>query len=189
MALFSPVIGFGSFTVYTDEAAYLSALGSLPTTFEGFEGTDWSGMTFPSTASTLTTQGITWTASEYLRVSPGWAHSGSYGVYDSFSGPDTITISSPTLFLGVGGWFNSYDAQTLNFQIGEQTVASTDMGSGFVFLGIIDDAGFNSVTFTTLNGHFGADDFTIAIIPAPGAIFLGGIGAGLAVWLRRRKVL
>jgi len=196
VALFGPAIGFGAITIYTDEDDYLSAIAGLNVIVDGFEGADWDVTRYPSYVSTLTAQDVTWTtASGGLTTNAGWANSGGYGIFNIYnSKPDTIMVTSgTTLLFGVGGWFAATTDTTINFEIDGQVVTMPTIfaGESHIFLGITetDPAGFSSVAFTTPGGNWGADDFTFAVIPAPGAILLGGIGIGLVGWLRRRRTL
>jgi hypothetical protein len=186
VAVFGPTIAFADIAVYTDEAAYLGALSGL-TIVEGFEGSDWDVARSPSTVSALTSQGITWTASEGVTTGSGWARSGTYGVFDSYGDPDMITTAGATLFSGVGGWFDSTNAPSISFEIDDRVVATALLGSSHVFLGVIDTDGFGSIEFVTTVGHWGADDFTFAVVPVPGAVLLGMLGLSVAGVKLRRK--
>lgn len=162
---------------FTDESEYLSAISSYDIFTEGFETTDWDASRPDGTAS-ITSQGLTWTASDLIATNNGFARNGSYGVYDSVGDPDAIfSISSAFTIYGVGGWFIG-TAPGLTFSLD-----STDVFSGTLnifshkFFGVIETDGFTSFALTTSRNHWGADDFTFASgsanpIPEPSTIFL-----------------
>jgi len=177
VVLFAPAIGLAAPTVYTNEASYLAAVGGLDTVFEGFEGSDWDALHYPSSVSTLTTQGLTWTAGDKLTVIGGagtsaWIRSGNRGVFDSLGDPDVIGVSTVASFFGVGGWLATTTASVINLAIDEQWVAALNSGqdSSHRFLGVTDPDGFSLAQFSTPGGHWGADDFTVAFTPPPEVI-------------------
>jgi len=177
VVLFAPAMGLAAPTVYTDEASYLAAVGGLDTVFEGFEGSDWDALHMPSSVSTLTTQGLTWTAGDKLTVIGGvgtsaWIRSGNRGVFDSLGDPDSLGVSTVASFFGVGGWLATTTASVINLAIDSQWVATLNSGqdSSHRFLGVTDPDGFSLAAFSTPGGHWGADDFTVAFTPPPEVI-------------------
>ena len=181
----------GAPTLYTNETDFLAAVSGYATISEGFESSDWDVTRPAGFAGTVTSQGVTWDASELLRTGSGWARTGSYGVFDSYGSPDIVSAETP--FVGVGGWFATTDATGIVVDIDGQYFGAYGLGaySDHKFFGVVDTDGFSSVTFRSTSGHWGADDFTVAtqVIPVPGAVLLGSIGVGIVGWLRRRRTL
>lgn len=120
-----------------------------------------------------------------LRTGSGWARTGSYGVFDSFGDPDQIEIEiyGPQLY-AVGGYFKTSTGSTIDFLVGGQAVCTFPLSDTHTFCGILDTDGLGSLTMAARSGHYGADDFTIAV-PEPATIGLLGLGS-LALLRKRR---
>jgi hypothetical protein len=175
---------------FSNEADYLSALSGYSLITEGFESTDWNDTRHPSSISSLTSQGLIWSASDNLSTGTGWTHSGSYGLFDSYGDPDQISVSGTETLFGVGGYFRSTTATLFDYSIDGTYLGSNDLTPVHSFFGIIDTNGFDSITFLG-NGHYGADDFTVAVsssaVPEPSILVLLGAGLVGISFVRRRK--
>ena len=106
-------------TTYIDETDYLNAIAShgYSTMSEGFEDdAAWGGVRDSTTAPSVTSQGITWTANNAnsgVTTGSGPARTGSWGFFTDPHGDfgdgvgdGWIGTSSQTLY-GVGGWLDT----------------------------------------------------------------------------------
>lgn len=163
-------------TAYTDEASFLAALDAVFR--EDFDGNDWAGVRSTATtvnaATSVASQGITWSSTERVTTSAGAGRSG-YGIYSSPHGiPDSLTITAAQPLMAAGGWFmtNTPPAK-INFIIDDTVVADFNdipINGQFSFRGVISTDGFQKVEFKEIEGTPGdqkyifADDFTFSLI-------------------------
>ncbi|UCG59887.1 MAG: hypothetical protein JSU70_10275 [Phycisphaerales bacterium] len=102
-----------------------------------------------------------------------------------------FSFASPITAFGLDIASNPGSTVTIGGSVSDTIVLGTDVAS---FWGVIDLAGLTSITFNASgepNVGFDAVSYGQAdgVIPAPGAIVLGGIGMSLVGWLRRRRTL
>jgi len=118
---------------------------------------------------------------------------------DASNTPPSTTISFATALYGFGGYWNLNDPGGPGVGL-TVTIDGTPVGteisrySVFGFYGIVSSSPFSSVVLTEGTQASGVETFYLdnmvySVIPAPGAILLGGIGVSLVGWLRRRRTL
>ena len=89
------------------------------------------------------------------------------GIMDSLGGPEYLSVYDST-----GSLLESYQ-----------------VAAGSSVYPVITRPSYDISRLVITGDFFGIDDLQFNSIPAPGAILLGSIGAGLVGWLRRRRIL
>jgi hypothetical protein len=155
------------------------------------------GVTFSSTSP----NGVIWhgthpTISAFTYcISVGWDKDGW-----ARCNPVRVDFDTPTTMASIRAYDGGYDYDTLvlnaydssNNLVGSDSVGPYD----FAWPGETASVSASEIAYITFqatgvySGLF-FDDLTFEgqVIPAPGAILLGGIGVGLVGWLRRRRTL
>ena len=165
--------------VFTDEGAYLAALAAAGrgAFSEGFEGAPWEGVRSTiaggtSTAPSVKSQGITWTASAGVTTNDLGPRSGTWRGYDHPGGaPDRLGGTSAARLYGVGGWFTTNILpSSLRVFVGGVSPdnATLALSTGYQFLGVVDPAGFTAFELVGDGApgdekHWFADDFTFGV--------------------------
>jgi hypothetical protein len=189
------------------QASFLSSLiGVGVESFEGFaDGAAMNGQTLTFGAVTATLSGamsVNYVPTGSTNNAGRYATDGTKYIEGS-TGSFVIDFSTPVAAFGfmgidIGDFGGTAEVTTTNGGTITYNIPSHSNGGSVLYWGIIDTTNlFSKIEITnSLAGtdHFGFDEMTIGslqqvIIPAPGAILLGGIGVALVGWLRRRRTL
>ena len=154
LLLVVPGVAGAQTTAYTDEAAYLSALAAAgyPMLTEGFEGAAWDGVRTTvgggvHTAASITSQGITWSATDGVTTNNLFPYEGGWKAHDHPGGdPDKLAGTSAVTLYGVGGWFTTTTSTTVRLVLDGAVIdgANIVLTSGWTFVGVIAPAGFTT---------------------------------------------
>jgi bacillopeptidase F len=179
--------GAGQASVYTDEAAFLTAIAGQESIAEGFEDDiAWGMARLPDTATSVDSQGVTWASNHpenEVTTGIGPAYTGGWGFYSIPHGDQTVTQpndfiidgftgSATTAMNAVGGWFVATSGSRLALILDGDETNAVDLGPVGVehgFLGVVVEGSFTTFEFRETEGtvedqkFIFVDDVTIGV--------------------------
>ena len=107
-----------------------------------------------------------------------------------WDGTIQIDLGLPASMVGIGVANSKGSHETLSvYDNWGNLLESHTVTTGVNVYAVITRSSYD-ISRLRINGDsFAIDDLQFNVIPAPGAILLGGIGVGLVGWLRRRRTL
>ncbi len=195
-SLFLTVTAAQADTLYTDEATFLGAAGTLA--LESFEGITGSGTSLALADFSMSTNG----ALSVQTANPGHPSEGIRFVRwfaNSNTGTVTFTFSYPVLAFGLtlsdaldGGAHPSLTIETNSGGGGFTALTGLQANESTHFAGVIGAHSFTEVIITNLGGNpdnIGLDEvhYTPATVPEPGTPLLTVVGLMGVDFVRRRR--